>query len=49
MLVVTDASPERGAEIVRERGADELMVTPFSLAVLVQYLATHIRLARPLS
>jgi DNA-binding response OmpR family regulator len=49
MLVVTDDPPERGVEIVRECGADELMVTPFSLAVLVQYLATHIRLPRPLS
>jgi DNA-binding response OmpR family regulator len=49
MLVVTDDPPERGIESVRECGADELMVTPFSLAVLVQYLATHIRLPRPLS
>ena len=49
MLVVTDDPPERGFEIVRECGADELMVTPFSVAMLIQYLATHIRLPRPLS
>jgi DNA-binding response OmpR family regulator len=49
MLVVTDDPPERGFEIVRECGADELMVTPFSVAMLIQYLATHIRLPRLLS
>jgi DNA-binding response OmpR family regulator len=49
MLVITDDPPERGFEIVREWGADELMVTPFSVAVLIQYLATHIRLPRMLS
>jgi DNA-binding response OmpR family regulator len=49
MLVVTDDPPQRAVEIVRQCGADELMVTPFSVAALVQYLASHIRLPRPLS
>jgi len=49
MLVITDDPPERGVEIVREWGADELMVTPFSVAMLIQYLATHIPHPRLLS
>jgi DNA-binding response OmpR family regulator len=49
MLVVTDEPPQRAMQIVRQCGADELIVTPFSVAVLIQYLAAHIRLPRPLS
>jgi DNA-binding response OmpR family regulator len=49
MLVVTDDPPERALQIVRRCGADELIVTPFSVAMLIQYLAAHIRLPRPLS
>jgi DNA-binding response OmpR family regulator len=49
MLVVTDDPPQRAFQIVRQCGADELIVTPFSVATLVQYLALHIRLPRPLS
>jgi DNA-binding response OmpR family regulator len=49
MLVVTDDPPQRADQIVRQCGADELIVTPFSVATLIQYLALHIRLPRPLS
>jgi DNA-binding response OmpR family regulator len=49
MLVVTDDPPQRAFQIVRQCGADELIVTPFSVATLIQYLAAHIRLPRPLS
>jgi DNA-binding response OmpR family regulator len=49
MLVVTDNSPQRALQIVRQCGADELIVTPFTVATLIQYLAVHIRLPRPLS
>jgi len=49
MLVVTDDPPQRASQIVRQCGADELIVTPFSVATLIQYLAVHIRLPRPLS
>jgi len=49
MLVVTDDPPQRAFQIVRQCGADELIVTPFSVAMLIQYLAAHIRLPRPLS
>jgi len=49
MLVVTDDPPQRAIQIVRQCGADELLVTPFSLATLIEYLAVHIRLPRPLS
>jgi DNA-binding response OmpR family regulator len=49
MLVVTDDPPQRASQIVRQCGADELIVTPFSVAMLIQYLAAHIRLPRPLS
>lgn len=49
MLVVTDDPPQRAVEIVRRCGADELIVTPFSVATLIEYLAVHIRLPRPLS
>ena len=36
-------------KLVEETGADELIVTPFSVAALIQYLAAHIRLPRPLA
>ena len=49
MVVVTDDPPQRAMQIVRQCGADELIVTPFSVAMLIQYLAAHIRLPRPLS
>ncbi len=49
MLVVTDDPPQRAHQIVRQCGADDLIVTPFSVAMLIQYLAAHIRLPRPLS
>src|ERR1700730_12297201 len=49
MLVITDDPPARDFEIVRDWGAADLMVSPFSVAVLIQYLATHIRLPRMLS
>jgi DNA-binding response OmpR family regulator len=49
MLVVTDDPPQRAFQTVRHYGADELIVTPFSVAILIQYLAAHSRLPRPLS
>ena len=49
VLVVTDDPPQRAIQIVRQCGADELLVTPFSVATLVEYLAAHVRLPRPLS
>jgi DNA-binding response OmpR family regulator len=49
MLVIADDPPRRAFDIVRQCGADELIVTPFSVATLIQYLAAHIRLSRPLS
>jgi DNA-binding response OmpR family regulator len=49
MLVVADDPPQRAMQIVRQCGADELIVTPFSVAALIQYLAAHIRLPRPLA
>jgi len=49
ILVVTDDPPQRAIQIVRRCGADELMATPFSMATLIQYLAVHMRLPRPLS
>jgi len=49
MLVITDDPPRRAFEIVRQCGADELIVTPYSVAMLIQYLAAYIRLPRPLS
>jgi DNA-binding response OmpR family regulator len=49
MLVVTDDLPQRAMQNLRQCGADELIVTPFSVAMLIQYLAAHIRLPRPLS
>lgn len=49
MLVVTDDPPQRASQIVHQCGADELIVTPFSVGTLIQYLAAHIRLPRPLS
>ena len=49
MLVVTDDPPQRAREIVRQCGGDELFVTPFAMAIVIQYVAAHIRLPRPLS
>lgn len=49
VLVVTDDPPQRAVQIVRQCGADKLLVTPFSVATLIEYLAAHIRLPRPLS
>jgi DNA-binding response OmpR family regulator len=49
MLVVTDDPPQRAIQIVRQCGADELIVTPFSVATLIEYLAMHMRVPRPLS
>ncbi len=49
MIVVTDDPPQRAGEIARQCGADELFVTPFTVAKMIQYLAAHIRLPRPLS
>lgn len=49
MLVITDDPPQHALEIVRQCGADELFITPFSMAAFAQYLAAHIRLPRPLS
>lgn len=47
MLVITDDPPQRAFQIVRQCGADELIVTPFSVDVLIKYLAVHMRLPRP--
>jgi DNA-binding response OmpR family regulator len=49
MLVVTDNPPQRAFQMVRQCGADELIVTPFSVDTLISYLVVHIRLPRPLS
>jgi DNA-binding response OmpR family regulator len=49
MLVVTDDPPQGAFQIVRQCGADELIITPFSVAALIQYLAVHIHLPRPLT
>jgi DNA-binding response OmpR family regulator len=49
ICVVTDDPPQGAREIVRQCGADELFVTPFELAMFIQYLAVHIRLPRALS
>jgi DNA-binding response OmpR family regulator len=49
ICVITDNSPQRARETVRQCGADELFVRPFAVAIFIQYLAVHIRLPRPLS
>ncbi len=49
VLIVTDDPPQHAVQIARRCGADELIATPFSVSTLIEYLAAHMRLPRPLS